>query len=61
MGRRSNPRASAAATVCLPAGPGLLLCLPIAGPDLEGKTRLDDDAVVDPQLRVRGLGVARWH
>lgn len=28
------------ADVCLPAGPGLLLCLPIAGPDLEGKVRL---------------------
>ena len=28
------------ADVCLPAGPGLLLCLPIAGPDLEGKMRL---------------------
>ncbi len=29
-----------AATVCLPAGSGLLLCLSISGPDLEGKTRL---------------------
>ena len=28
------------ADACLPAGPGLLLCLPIAGPDLEGKMRL---------------------
>ena len=29
-----------AATVCLPAGPGVLLALAIAGPDLEGKPRL---------------------
>jgi len=27
-------------TLCLKAGPGLLLCLSIAGPDLEGKMRL---------------------
>lgn len=27
-------------TLCLAAGPGMLLCLPIAGPDLEGEVRL---------------------
>ncbi len=56
------------ADVCLPCGGGLALCLPISGPDLEGKTRLIaraftwiDSAMAGPDQRPIAAAVDPAH